>query len=437
MLYEIIEKLRATTSRLEKEQILKDNQYTEGLEGILRASYNQLVNYGIIEFKEVKEGLHTLDSRLGELFILLERLKSRSITGHNAKNQIENFAKELNKEGQEILRCILKKDLRIGAQLKTIQKVFNHQDFSEFKIMLCQDFDKFKYKMTFPALAQIKFDAARVIVIVQGDEVSYRTRNGKLYNIDNLELDQEFLRLRDIIGIDDYAFDGELFQRDPKTNNPKSRQASNGVSTKLIRGTASREEQKSVGIVLWDALPLESFLMDNYEVTYQERYRALHGAHEELRADKTGAVSIALNFTVNNEDEVMTLSQSLIDAGEEGIIIKSPDNVYRKKRVQDILKVKEVQEIDLLVIGLEPGTGKYSGKIGALVCTDKTKTLNVQVGTGLTDHDRETLTGCLGKIVAVRYNTIIDNSDRTGKTLFLPRFVEIREDKDPDEVDSI
>ena len=64
--------------------------------------------------------------------------------------------------------------------------------------------------------------------------------------------------------------------------------------------------------------------------------------------------------------------------------------------------------------------------------TDLSSTLNVKIGAGFTDLDLKTLSedpdSHVGKIVAVQYNVTI--TDKHGnRSLFLPRFVEVRTDK--------
>jgi ATP-dependent DNA ligase len=85
---------------------------------------------------------------------------------------------------------------------------------------------------------------------------------------------------------------------------------------------------------------------------------------------------------------------------------------------------------------VEEGTGKYAGKLGAVVCRSRQedgKSITVNVGSGFNDDHRTTLWGdrdnLVGKIVAVKYNMRIKN--KAGEeSLFLPIFVEVRDDKD-------
>jgi ATP-dependent DNA ligase len=80
---------------------------------------------------------------------------------------------------------------------------------------------------------------------------------------------------------------------------------------------------------------------------------------------------------------------------------------------------------------VEDGTGKYEGMLGALVCESEDGIIKVKVGSGFNDEDRKKIKkqDVLGKVVAVKYNARI-RSKHEDESLFLPIFVEIREDKD-------
>jgi hypothetical protein len=99
-----------------------------------------------------------------------------------------------------------------------------------------------------------------------------------------------------------------------------------------------------------------------------------------------------------------------IPEGIEGFVIHTADGMY---------KVKHKYTYDVEVTGIQPGTGKYAGKMGALL------TPMGKVGTGFTDSDRELLNkDIIGKIIEVECMELTENG------LFRhPRFVRVREDK--------
>lgn len=87
-------------------------------------------------------------------------------------------------------------------------------------------------------------------------------------------------------------------------------------------------------------------------------------------------------------------------------------------------------EADLRVTGFLPGTGKYEGKIGSLVVESADGQVKTAVGTGLSDEERSmNPSEFVGKIAAIKYNAVITDKKTKAKSLFLPVFIEVREDK--------
>jgi len=103
---------------------------------------------------------------------------------------------------------------------------------------------------------------------------------------------------------------------------------------------------------------------------------------------------------------------------------------WEDKRVKHQIKMKAELEADLLVTGFIPGTGKYEGKIGSLICQSLEGSVKVAVGTGLSDEERSlSPSEFKNKIVSIKYNALISDKKTKQKSLFLPVFIELRADK--------
>jgi ATP-dependent DNA ligase len=135
---------------------------------------------------------------------------------------------------------------------------------------------------------------------------------------------------------------------------------------------------------------------------------------------------------VQNLEEARAKFMEYFSAGFEGIILKDTTAIWENKRSKSLIKFKGELECDLKVVGWEEGTGKNVGKLGALVCESADGIIKVNVGSGFNDEDRGSIKAenVIGKIVAVKYNARIKNkSEGATESLFLPIFLEIREDK--------
>jgi DNA ligase-1 len=93
-----------------------------------------------------------------------------------------------------------------------------------------------------------------------------------------------------------------------------------------------------------------------------------------------------------------------------------------------LVKIKEIKDCDLIVVGWEKGTGRNSHRMGNLILETSDKKLRVSVGTGFSDLQRDEKP-VIGKIAAIQYNAVINKKNSSTKSLFLPRFIEYREDK--------
>jgi len=122
-----------------------------------------------------------------------------------------------------------------------------------------------------------------------------------------------------------------------------------------------------------------------------------------------------------------------IDKGFEGIMVKPINGVYECKRSTLWLKVKPFIEVSLTVKATEEGTGRNVGKLGALIVEGKDdgKFIKTNVGSGLTDADRETYWKAkdklIGQVVEVRADAITQNQNAKDEwSLRFPRFLRFR-----------
>ena len=76
--------------------------------------------------------------------------------------------------------------------------------------------------------------------------------------------------------------------------------------------------------------------------------------------------------------------------GYEGIMIKDPNSFYECKRSTTWLKSKPFIEISLKVTDFEEGTGRNTGRLGAIIAEgeDEGKFFKINVGSGFTDEQR-------------------------------------------------
>lgn len=273
---------------------------------------------------------------------------------------------------------------------------------------------KFLDRIKFPAIAQEKADGMRANIINKNGKVYVYSRNGKL---------MEFHGLFDIAHeLTDIVLDGELLVRYGQQT--LDRKTGNGILHKAVVGTITEEESNRVYMKCWDAIPYSHWIRGESDIPYNRRF-------EVLEKNQVNTIS---TWPIKDIDELTELYHQVIVDGMEGLVVKNSNHPWEDKRSKNCIKMKEVKEIDLKIVGYEEGEGRLIGMLGKFICQNKEGTIEVGVGTGFTDGGRkdfwEDRKNLIGKICSIKYNSIITRKDKDIKSLFLPVFVEIRDDKD-------
>jgi DNA ligase-1 len=184
---------------------------------------------------------------------------------------------------------------------------------------------------------------------------------------------------------------------------------------------------------LFDIITLREFQAGVGEYRQIDRSFTLSTWYEHIKdhmANVTVVGQVAVDLdTAEGERTFTKLNKQAVTGGYEGIMIKDPNAVYECKRSTAWLKIKPFIEVSLTVIGVEEGTGKNAGRLGALIVegVDDGKTIRTNVGSGLTDAQRDAIwaerAAVIGQIVEVRADAATQNQDSDGEwSLRFPRF---------------
>lgn len=99
---------------------------------------------------------------------------------------------------------------------------------------------------------------------------------------------------------------------------------------------------------------------------YALRYKLLEEVFEHLRV--TASWGRGVYLPVRCTSGLSVFSEKLIAAGAEGVMLKRLDWPYESgKRSKGMYKLKKQKDIDCFVTGFVPGTGEFSGLVGALL----------------------------------------------------------------------
>ena len=418
MIFDILEELASDNSRLFKQALLEKHKDNDVLKEVFRLAYDPFTQFYIRKIPLYTRSIGKMDGQLTLQLAMIQlgSLSSRQFTGHAAIDFLADLLSRLESKDAQVLERIIGKDLKVGCSASTANKVWPSL-ISEYPCMLCSQFDqKIVNKLKFPAMVQLKMDGMRFNAIVKDNAVTFRSRNGKEINLlGNLE--QEFIAMARGSNL---VFDGELVVSDKGVL--LDRQTGNGILNKAVKGTISDLEAHKVHATLWDVIPYEHFIAGKGTANYAIRFSMLQTMSMPAK------IHLVENKMVGTFDEAQEIFEGYLADGQEGIILKSMDGVWEDKRSKDQIKMKGELECDLKIVGIQEGTGKYVGKVGAYLCESSDGIIKVDVGSGFKDDQRTIDDSVIGKIVAVKYNVRIKNKQGE-ESLFLPIFLEIREDK--------
>lgn len=421
--YQILEQLAVTSSRLDKEAILKANQKNDDLKETIRLALDNMTQFYIRKIPSYQKG--SGDKSLSWAFESLKKLSTRQATGNAGIDHLTYILESVQGDNCLVIERIIAKDLRCGVSTATANKIWKNL-IPEFPVMLASGFDgKLLEAIKWPAIAQLKLDGMRAAIIIKDKTVSVFSRNGK-----PIELGNHFDHLISLFP-EDTVLDGELLVLTPE-GGFMNRQTGNGILNKAVKGTISQKEITQVHVVLFDMIPYKDFVRGVYKVPYTDRIRALsqfEQSHSE-QGNHAHKLSIVATRSVESLEKTKSFFDEVFADGEEGIILKDSASIWEGKRSKKQIKFKGELDCDLVCVGWEYGTGKNLKRLGNLLLESNDGIVKVSVGSGFSDEQRDEFRdNVVGKIVAVRYNARI--KDRSGQeSLFLPRFLEVREDKD-------
>jgi len=402
-LREFIDQMQATSSSLEKVEILKNQ--SEFIQKVLEYTYNPFKQYHVTGKTCIKNNDLCGHGLALDLFELLDKLNTREVTGHNAIKLVNRFATNYPRTDSELIYNIIDKDLKIRTGAKVINKAFPNL-IPEFNVALAQNYEpklaSFGENVNETWYASRKLDGVRCLAIV--DE----NGNCRLYS----RMGKEFTTLNKIkyaieaTGIINTVFDGEICLLDKDGNEDFQ------SVMKEIRRKDHQIENPT--FMMFDMLHLTEFNNKKSTDTLGERLHKLR------------------SWQSNCNDTLRYLDQSIItdkrhfdkwtqmagDNNWEGFMLRK-DVGYEGKRSKNLLKVKTFFDAEYKVVDCDFGPmsvvrdGKEEQETMLAQVYIEHKGYKVKVGSGFSQEQR------------IKYMT----EDIIGKTITVQYFEETANDK--------
>ena len=132
-------------------------------------------------------------------------------------------------------------------------------------------------------------------------------------------------------------------------------------------------------------------------------------------------------FIARQDKDPAKLMSLSAEKNWEGLMYRDGDASYAYKRTKSLLKIKQFEDIELKLLDMVEGTGKYENNLGSFIVSYEDSTVNV--GSGFTDELREEYwknkDKYIGKYVKIKY--FEKTTDNTGKpSLRFPTFLTFR-----------
>lgn len=426
-----VESLEGNGSQKEKQRLISENLSDEMLY-ILDVCFNPFITTKLHKLDlhqslEVPEfpGFDTFKNLVEDLKkapAANDSLRSRANALINSTINEKNLAEDMDL--RVILMKVLTKRMNIGIGAKLINKAVGRELIPDPSVMLASD-DQKEVANWDKIYCEEKYDGVRVIAV--GDrEKGFQFYTRSFNELDKSKLSRiegelvQVLNNASIVG--EVFFDGELTD--------SNRKSVSGKVTQILKGTAPNDIDKDFLFNIFDFEKAEVLKTGKGTVPFVRRRQELALLMGFLKDESK--VKLARQWVVDSMEETQKIYGLIVSMGGEGVILKPADHVYECKRSRNWVKLKQIQDCDLEITGWFPGEGKREGFIGGFICKDASGTLEVRIGSGFTDKDLQELSqdpdSLIGKIAAIQYNEPITDKFG-GRSLFLPRFIEIRSDK--------
>ena len=421
----MVRDLRATSSTIDKAGIIEDycNHNSEAAnfaKKILLYTYHPLWQYNV-----TSDNLKKKNSLRGKsyknFFDLLDDLKNRKITGHDAIGAVHTFIdSQSNKDKiEELIYCIIDKDLKTRAGDKIINKAIPDH-IPEFSVALADKYEPKLVDWKDGWYVSRKIDGARCVGIVDSNgNTTFYSRTGKEFTTLGVVADG----IKNL-GITNVVFDGELCLVDDDGNEDFQ-----GVMKQLKK---KDHTIPNPSFKIFDMISHDEFYTKQGEKNrpYSVRYNNLR---EVMRDNSCTCLSVLGQELIKDDTHFAEWTKRANDYGWEGVMLRA-DESYKGKRSKDLLKVKKFFDDEYEVVDTEMGPFRYvlDGReheetmLSCVMINHKGYT--VRVGSGFTIDQRQDFykhpKKILGQIITVQYFEETQNQDG-GISLRFPTFKKI------------
>jgi DNA ligase-1 len=402
----LVDELKATSSSLEKKEILKKYLVNdEDLKNIVYYTYNPFYQFYITS-DVCEKNIHLSGKQFECIFELLDSLRLRKLTGHDAVGAVNAYIKN-NEEYKEIVYTIIDKDLKTRTAEKTINSAIKNL-IPEFEVALADKYDEKNVNFKDGWYVSRKIDGARCIAVVdnEGNTIFY-SRKGKIF--DTLDAVGGEIKA---LGVTNVVFDGELC-----LVNKEGNEDFQGIMKELRK---KDHVIKNPSFKIFDMIDHDEFYSKKGKPNkpYSIRLKNLICVMKDITANS--CLSVLEQEYIRDDRQFAEWVNKSTKNSWEGLILRA-DSPYKGKRSKDMLKWKTFHDAEYTVVDVEFGPFRYvlngqEQEEDMLSCVTIThKGHSVRVGSGFSIEQRQHFyknpKEILGKIIKVNYFEETKNQD--------------------------
>ena len=434
-MHNLIQKLKSEPSTNKKLDILKSYSDNENIKEALKLTYDPFIRFYINKIqKRAPEYIPPVllnefnNNSFSEFKKITSALSERRVTGNDAKSMVHTFLDACSDELRDAFILMLKKDLKAGISVKSLQKAFGEDFIEDFNVQLANTYKKDKnYKVDF-WLASAKLDGLRCY-FTHGKLL---TRNGhEILGFDHIIDELNVIAKKYNL---DFV-DGELFTTE--------------VNFQEIQGAVM--SNKNIDPERKSKIKYHVFAIGNENFKNTDDMVSLHSTIFKENTFKS-LIKVVYHRLPNTPKQIELMCENYMNQGYEGVMLRDPIKWYDWKRSNALLKFKLFKEDDFQIVGFyegEAGT-KLEGTLGGLIveglynpykdvevkCNMIVKLMDIksEVGSGFSDNLRNDIWNnkdeYLGKMAEIKFQNITDKPNENGVySLRFPVFLKTKEDR--------
>lgn len=228
------------------------------------------------------------------------------------------------------------------------------KDFIMVRPMNAHKFGDRGHNITYPAVAQRKYDGVRVLIRkMPNGKVTLTSRGGETYNgFRQIENAVKRMNLPD-----GFVLDGELYQHG------KALQSIGGIARKGMNESWDKMSQKEKEAAWERKDPLYVRIYDGINTKdMDEGFFHRYNKAMKVIGDNPKLKKVE-SYVVQDEDAAWDLQKQFLDEGYEGAMIRNLHSKYKFSRSADLLKMKNFQDAEFKIVGATDAGGGHSGAI--------------------------------------------------------------------------